>query len=302
MIPFLINIRFLKRMKALTMIFTWGIGLFFLAVLVCDQVYPIHKSIFPENKKESFSIKRDMNHNPVALAMLPADINSKVADSSRITKKIIPVIRKSIERYPGYYLFIFLGGFIVFALIRIIDPSFLRSIFDATLNINLLLGLFKEGIFGFNITSLLLDLVCICMTGIYIQVFFFSAASSLFLWILGFTAIAYILKLILIQFFANVFMGRAEATVHILMQLLFMRMLGLVLLPLLFFALYQPIFGVHELLRFSLTVISIIYVVWLVRLFIKMKSVGKVNILYLFLYLCTVEISTLAILLRNYIQ
>ena len=223
-------------------------------------------------------------------------------DSNRLTKKIVPVIQKSFNRYPPYYLFIFIGGFVLFALIRLIDPSYLQSVFASAVNINLLLNLFKEGIFGFNITSLLLDLVCISMMGIYIQVFFFNLSPDLFLWILGFTSIAYILKLILIQFLANVFMGRMEALMHLLMHLLFTRMLGLVMLPLLFFALYQPVFDVHELLRVILIVVFTLYLVWLFRLFIKMKSIAPVNIFYLFLYLCTIELSTLAILLRNYIR
>ena len=226
---------------------------------------------------------------------------SSEADSGRLTKKIVPVIQKSFNRYPPYYLFIFLGGFVLFALIRLIDPSYLNSVFTSAANSNLLLNLFKEGVFGFNITGLLLDTVCTCMMAIYIQVFFFSASPGLFLWILGFTTIAYILKLILIQFLANVFMDRLEALLHLLMHLLFTRILGLVLLPLLFVALYQPVFNVDELLRFVLIGIFILYLAWLVRLFIKMKSMATVDMFYLFLYLCTVELSTLAILLRNYI-
>jgi len=235
--------------------------------------------------------------------IVPAGKNaSPGSDSNRLTKKIVPVIQKSFSRYHPYYLYIFIGGFVLFALIRLIDPSYLSSVFAAAFNSNLLLNLFKEGIFGFNITGLLLDLVCICMMGIYIQVFFFSLFPDLFLWILGFTAIAYILKLILIQFLANVFMGRMEALMHLLMHLLLTRMLGLILLPLLFFALYQPVFEVHELLRIILIVVFTLYMVWLFRLFVKMKSIATGDFFYLLLYLCTVELSTLAILLRDYIR
>jgi hypothetical protein len=251
---------------------------------------------------KSQSYHSDGNQILASLASIPVKSLVSIEDNKRLTKKIVPVIQKSFSRYPSYYLFIFIGGFVLFALIRLIDPSYLSSVFESALNSNLLLSLFKEGIFGFNITSLLLDLVCICMMGIYIQVFFFSASPELFLWILGFTAIGYILKLILIQFLANVFMGRMEAMMHLLMHLLFTRMLGLTLLPLLFFALYQPVFNVQELLRIILVVIFALYLVWLFRLFAKMKSIATVNIFYLFLYLCTVELSTLAILLRNYIR
>ena len=258
--------------------------------------------IFDISSVKSLASPFDSNQILASSTTLPVKTKPIAEDNDRLTKKIAPVIQKSFNRYPSYYLFIFIGGFVLFALIRLIDPSYLSSVFASAVNSNLLLNLFKEGIFGFNITSLLLDLVCICMMGIYIQVFFFSQASDFFLWILGFTAIAYILKLILIQFFAYVFMGRTEALIHLLMHLLFTRLLGLILLPLLFFALYQPVFNVNELLRIMLIVIFCLYMVWLFRLFVKMKSVAAVNIFYLFLYLCTVEISTLAILLRNYIR
>src|SRR5580700_536757 len=105
----------------------------------------------------------------------PQNNPASKSDSNRLTKKIVPVIQKSFSRYPPYYLFIFIGGFILFALIRLIDPSYLNSVFVAAGNINLLLNLFKEGIFGFNITGLLLDLVCIGMMGIYVQVFFYTS-------------------------------------------------------------------------------------------------------------------------------
>src|ERR1700722_18250490 len=60
-------------------------------------------------------------------------------DSQRLSKKIFPVIRKSFNRYPPYYLFIFLAGFVIFAAIRLIEPSYLKFLLASTVNLNLLL-------------------------------------------------------------------------------------------------------------------------------------------------------------------
>jgi hypothetical protein len=223
-------------------------------------------------------------------------------DSMRLSKKIFPVIRKSVNRYPSYYLFIFLAGFVIFAIIRLIDPSYLKFLLASTININLLLNLFKEGVFGFNVTNLLLDLLCVGIGSIFIQVYFFDFQPQLFPWILAFSAVAYFLKLILIQFFANVFMDRTEALIHMLMHLLLTRILGLVLLPVLFLAIYQPEFEVITLLDGILTAVLVVYLAWIVRLFIKMKSMSPIGFVYLFLYLCTVELSPLALLLKDNIR
>src|ERR1039458_2732857 len=64
-------------------------------------------------------------------------------DSQRLSKKIFPVIRKSFNRYPSYYLYIFLAGFVIFAAIRLIEPSYLKFLLASTINLNLLLNLFK---------------------------------------------------------------------------------------------------------------------------------------------------------------
>jgi hypothetical protein len=211
-------------------------------------------------------------------------------------------LQRTINRFVPYYVFIFLGGFVLLAVIRILDPPYLRNLIVSSINLKLLLNLFKEGIFGFNVTNLLLDVLCICMFSICIQVYFFPAHPQYFVWILAFTGITYFLKLIVIQFLANIFMGRAEALIHLLMHLLFTRLLGLVLLPVLFAGLYQPIIDVTVLLHVIVVSVFVLYLGWLMRLYVQMKSMSSSGIFYLFLYLCTIELSPLAILLKDYVR
>ena len=140
------------------------------------------------------------------------------------------------------------------------------------------------------------------MLSISIQIYFFPAQPQYFIWIIAFASTGYFLKLILIQFLANIFMGRDEALAHLLLHLLLTRLLGLVLLPVLFIGLYQTVIDVNNFLHIIFILIFILYLGWLGRLFVQMKSISPSGVFYLFLYLCTIELSPIAILLKDYIR
>jgi hypothetical protein len=226
----------------------------------------------------------------------------KPSVSKNESRRIFPVFQKTINKYQPFYFFMFIGGFIMIAIIRLINPPYLRNLFAASVNLKLLLNLFKDGIFGFNITNLLLDMLCVAMLSIGVQIYFYVNHPENFLWILSFITIVYVLKLIAIQLLANIFMGRGEALIHLLMHLLFTRFLGIILLPLLFVILYQPVMEVNILLKWIIIIILTFYSGWLLRLFIQMKTMSASGIIYLFLYLCTIELSPLVILFRDYIR
>jgi hypothetical protein len=112
---------------------------------------------------------------------------------------------------------------------------------------------------------------------------------------------AYFLKMIAVVFLANIFFGRGEALVHLLMHTMFVRITGLALLPLLLAGLYQGSIPVPDLLAYYGYAIGFLYLILLVRLYVKMKSVTTGGALYLFLYLCTIEISPLLVCLKTVI-
>lgn len=222
-------------------------------------------------------------------------------DTGHISRLIIPTLKHTIDRYPTYFLFIFIGGFVLLAVIRLIDPPYLKNFIISSVNLKHLLYLFNEGQFGFGFTNLLLDVLSISMMAIAIQQMFFAQHIELFIWILAFTFAGYFVKLIAIQLVANIFLDRGEAMVHLLMHLLYTRIIGLLLLPVLFVTLYQASLSKEMLLHYILLGVGIFYLVWLFRLYIKMNSMSISGVLYLFLYLCTIEISPLAILFKDYI-
>jgi hypothetical protein len=292
----------IEKLKSINKFFTFK----FLSALLLLAVLSISKSNADSHldtvnpNTGIFSLTKDSIHNTHNAVIQHASPSHGAPNNEG--RRILPVFQKTINKFQPFYFFMFIGGFIMLAVIRIINPPYLFNIFTASINLKLLLSLFKEGIFGFNITSMLLDILCVAMLSIGVQIFFFVNQPQYFLWILSFISIAYVLKLIAIQFFANIFMGRGEALIHLLMHLLFTRFLGLALLPLLFVILYQPLVDVNSLLKIVIIAILVFYSAWVLRLFIQMKTMSASGVIYLFLYLCTIEFSPLTILFKDYIR
>lgn len=221
--------------------------------------------------------------------------------SEHPSERIIPEIEKRLSRYPLYFLYIFGGCFVLLALIRLLTPTYLGQLFMSLFNLKLLLTIYREGRFDWNLNNLLIDLIAVLMFGIVIHQSFFHDRNDVFVWVVAFTAMAYFLKMIAVVFLANIFFGRGEAIVHLLMHTMFVRITGLALLPLLLAGLYQGFIPVQELLTYYACGIGILYLFLLVRLYVKMKSVTTGGALYLFLYLCTIEITPLLICLKTVI-
>jgi hypothetical protein len=222
-------------------------------------------------------------------------------DTAHPIFQLIPRVSHTINRFPVIYLYFFGAALILLAVMRLLSPGYLREVLISVYDLKALLHSFNEGRFGFNFTSLLLDCVAIGIFSIFIHVFFFPSTIP-FWWILTFTAVIYVCKLIAVQFIATVFFGRGEAIVHILFHLLLTRLLALILMPILFIILYQNMFETHQLLQYTLLGLGFIYLGWMLRLFFKMKALTVNGAFYVFLYLCTIEIAPITIALKDYIR
>ena len=231
-----------------------------------------------------------------------AQVSNHADTSSHPSEKIIPGISNDVNRYPLYYLFLFIGGFVLLAIVRLLSPADLMELLKSSVNMKLLLYLFKEGRFGFTVTNVLLDALAIAMFGIFFQQLVFPGHYQLFPWVLAFTFLAYILKMIAVQLMSHVFMGRSEATTHLLMQMMFTRICGIIMLPLLFASFYQTFSPIQPLIIAIGWILVCFYGLWLIRLYVKMNSVSSSGLFYVFLYLCTIEISPLLILLKYFIH
>jgi len=211
-------------------------------------------------------------------------------------------IRKQIHNNPVYYTYILLGALIIIASIRIIAPTYIRELFSSVFSPAQLNALYQEGKFGFNFTNILFDIIFIAEFSILIQMAFFPAKPDIFYLIAAFTAGAYYLKLLLIQVFAYIFFDKSETLWHSLYHLLFTRTSGVMLLPCLFFTLFQTYVPEHICILIILVLLITFYSIWLIRLFVKMKIGGTSDFFYHFLYLCALEISPILILVKNFVS
>jgi hypothetical protein len=223
------------------------------------------------------------------------------ADTSHPIFQFLPRVSHTINRFPVIYLYIFGGALVLMAVMRLLVPGYLREILISVYDLKILLNSFGENRFGLNFTSFLLDLIAIGIFSIFIHQFFFHGEVA-FGWIVAFTAAVYFFKLIIIQFMANVFFGKGEALVHLLLHLLLTRLFAILLMPALFIILYQSALSTSQLLYYIFIASGVIYSGWLIRLFFKMKALTVNGAIYVFLYLCTIEIAPLAIALKDYIR
>jgi hypothetical protein len=210
-------------------------------------------------------------------------------------------LKAPLVKAPLYFAYLFILAFFILAIVKIADTNYFYKLFSSAVNTGQVFDMFQEGRFGFNLMSLNLDFFFILSLSVLIQQLFFPLHPESFGWIVVFTAGGYFLKIILIQLCAYLFFDQLDALLHVLMNLLFTRIIGLAFLPLVFFCIYQIHYSPVLLLKILFVILLIAYGLWMIRLLVKMKLEGISGIFYLILYLCALEVFPVLILLKNFL-
>ncbi len=210
-------------------------------------------------------------------------------------------IRNHNNAVPIYIVLLFIGAFVLLALLIIIDRELLTQLFACLLNPSQMIGLYNEGRFGFNFVSFALDFMFIFSLALTIQILFYPYHPEYFTWIGVLTLAAYFIKVVFIQLSAYLFFDKPVAIKHALYDLLFTRLAGLVFMPLVFCIVYQNYFGIGFLMGILMILLLTLYAIWLIIILLRMKLDGVGGIFYLLLYLCGVELFPLLIILKNYL-
>ncbi len=219
------------------------------------------------------------------------------------TQGIRPVLFKQYQ--PEWILGLLLLCFVFLAWVQVFYRRRLRQILLAPYSKRFLSQLIRDGdLFTERIalatgfiylitTSLFLyqlyELVLVKDTGRLLQGFPLFAMISIF--VLGF----WILKIGLIRFLSFIFRTRQTTREYILNILIFNILTGIFLLPLLIFALYlkSVIF-----LWICMIIFALFFLFRFVRGFLIGISITKFSYLFLFVYLCSLEILPLVILMK----
>ena len=183
---------------------------------------------------------------------------------------------------------------VVIVLKRIFVKSFVNY-FQTAFNYQLTYKLFRDKNVFQSRFNFILNLIYIVNLSVFIYqfIFFFDLNSNLFklsfVYILTVIFSIVLIRYILLSILGEVFNVQKEYKEYLYNQLMFNKLLGLLLLPLIFLVLYVP-----EVLRNSILIFGVLLIV--VSFFVKLirgyTIIVKKDVLifYVLLYLCTLEI------------
>ena len=140
-----------------------------------------------------------------------------------------------------------------------------------------------------TLSNLLQDLIVLLVLAVYLfRTTVLPAFDALIL-----AALLFWGHIALIFFLASIMLNRAEAGLHMIQHLVFVRMLALLNLPLLLVLLLQTVVPDEQVLLAILIVNSICAIGWLTKMLLELIKLSPETWYYLFLYLCTLEIAPL---------
>ena len=215
-----------------------------------------------------------------------------------------------IEMFPGealeyglkentgiYYLLVFF--LLLLGAIRILEPGYFRELFRSVIDLNYIALMSREGKLGLSVANILLDLIFVGSVSFYIFQLEFAPVDELkffevFLWVLAIT----IGHLILTALLGKVFFGMRNIKIFLHNVLIFNRVLGIILLPLVFLGTYVTYIP-KQAVFYGIGALIILYFVFrILRALLQMGGMFNHGIIYNFFYLCTVEISPLIVVIE----
>lgn len=189
---------------------------------------------------------------------------------------------------------------IIIAAVRTIHPAYIRVLFDTALHNRQLINNLREELNFSRMTSILLNLTYFNALAIIIWIAIKESNEYLMI-LLTFVLIgAAIFKLIFIRLigvFANTKIGLQE---HLLNHFIFFQVGGIILTPILIFTHYLPAHYVNLTLIIAASIIALLFVVREMQSFIRAVQY-KISIIYIILYLCTLELMPLLVGVRVFI-
>ncbi|MEA3497399.1 MAG: DUF4271 domain-containing protein [Bacteroidota bacterium] len=188
-----------------------------------------------------------------------------------------------------FYAFIML--FIIIIFIRTASSEYYDDLYKSIFSKEYLIREYKRKHSTFLINNILLDIVFIIILSIFFFEFLWNEYHYLYaeilLWITGF----FISQIIIVSTFYKLMYGTKYNNFHLMTVSRFNRILAIILTPIVFVSTYlkEPYQGYFS--QFIILVLIIAISFRTVRIFFQIKKVFTFSSLYIFLYLCTFEIS-----------
>lgn len=234
------------------------------------------------------------------------DFVSWIEFSNTLRKDDVTAKISSPNKYvrPAWVFFVILLLYIGIGLIRLFFYSTFQGIIYGFFNERILMQISKEDsmltswpyIFLYAIFSLAMGLF------IVIQQSAFSASSPLtilyFLKISAFVAVLFVVKILLIRIISVIFEIERLAREYITVLYLVYFNSMLLLMPMLLFVTFLPVFYFKFILIFYVIIVSLLFLYRFLRTAWSLLGNLRFSIFYLILYLCTLEVIPILILVK----
>ena len=227
-------------------------------------------------------------------------------DSLHTVLKGVEVVfpgKKILRSNPDWLVGVILVAFLLFATVRLIFNKYLNQLLHSTVNYSTFTRLFRERYFNLLHASFRLDLIFNLELALLIYQFLsihkinlgFSKSYSLYIACLGLIVGYFLAKRIVYYLLGILTESKPEVLEYMFNIIVFNRAMGVFLLPLTAIIAFVPLTIAEPLLYFGLLIVVIFYLLELAR-GIKIFLKKQFSILYLILYLCTLEILPLLLI------
>jgi hypothetical protein len=206
---------------------------------------------------------------------------------------------------PDWILVLLLLCFLLLAWVQVFSRRRLRQIMKAPYSKRFLNQLVRDGDLFSEQISLATGFIYFITTSLFLYQLFeliflrepqrLIGSFGLFVLISTLLLAFWIVKIVMIQFLSLIFRTRQTSREYLLNILIFNILTGIFLLPLLVFAIYLKS---EVFLWGCITVFALFFFFRLLRGFLIGISITKFSWLFLFVYLCTLEIVPLVVLLK----
>ncbi len=210
------------------------------------------------------------------------------------------------SNYDGFFFLILFLAFVLFALVKIFSRRKLQQLFLAFIKPSAMNQLLREEYAFTDRSTILLLLLSWLILPLFVfqSITHFHPASpfseGIKLYGLSLAVIVgmYSLKIISIRLLSLTTGLKAEGSEYIYTILLFNKVAGLIMFPLVLLVAFARQLNPIHLLYAGLFILSILLIYRILRLVQLGLSASGVSVLYLFLYLCTLEILPFIVIIK----
>ncbi len=217
----------------------------------------------------------------------------------------VPVQKEGLDQ--NWFFPVFLMVLAVYTWMRIFYNKYFNQLLQAFLNTNLTNQIVRDENILVQRASIILALTFNVIGALFLYLLSLDIGWTLggigpgfnrFAFFLTVVSATYTLKFLILKIIGWLFDLDREMATYIFNIFLINNVLGLILLPIVALMAYNPIIETHFLANLSIVLIAFAFFYRIIRGLLAGMSVPGFSPLYLFLYLCTLEIAPLLVLIR----